>query len=220
METLLTHKVSIVLPPKMEITDTKYEIRDAAHDLIMRYGVRSVSMDDIAAHLGMSKKTIYQYYNDKDALVEAIMLNRIECSQANCVSSLRESDNALHEILEAKKYFSELSKTVSPAIVFDLQKYHKKAFLVLKDFKEKFLLKTIAENIERGKREGLYRQEIDTKTITLFRIQSMFVAFDPAFIQATGQEFYVVNDAIMEHFIYGLVTPKGYEKWQQYLNEG
>ena len=57
----------------MIIPDTKQRIQKAAHDLVMQYSIRSVSMDDIVAHLGMSKKTIYQYFKDKDELVEAVV---------------------------------------------------------------------------------------------------------------------------------------------------
>ena len=73
METLVTLKVSLVLQPIMTDIDTKARIQKAAHDLVMQYGIRSVSMDDIAANLGMSKKTIYQYFKDKDELVEAVV---------------------------------------------------------------------------------------------------------------------------------------------------
>ena len=66
METLVTLKVSVVLCPIMTEIETKQRIQLAAHQLVMQYGIRSVSMDDIASNLGMSKKTIYQYFKDKD----------------------------------------------------------------------------------------------------------------------------------------------------------
>jgi TetR/AcrR family transcriptional regulator, cholesterol catabolism regulator len=73
METLVTSKVSVVLYPIMTETDTKQRIQKGAHNLVMQYGIRSVSMDDIAANLGISKKTIYHYFKDKDELVEAVV---------------------------------------------------------------------------------------------------------------------------------------------------
>ena len=73
METLVTLKVSLVLRPIMTEIDTRERIKQKAHDLFMQYGLRSVSMDDIANSLGMSKKTIYQYFADKDELVDAVV---------------------------------------------------------------------------------------------------------------------------------------------------
>ena len=61
--------------------DTKQRIQKAAHDLVMQYSIRSVSMDDIAANLGMSKKTIYQYFKDKDELVESVVDEVIDTMQ-------------------------------------------------------------------------------------------------------------------------------------------
>ncbi|HEX6193727.1 MAG TPA: helix-turn-helix domain-containing protein, partial [Chitinophagaceae bacterium] len=53
--------------------DTKERIQNKAEELFMQFGIRSVSMDDIANNLGMSKKTVYQYFVDKDELVEAVV---------------------------------------------------------------------------------------------------------------------------------------------------
>ena len=81
METLVTKKVSLVLPSIM----TKERITEKANELFMRYGVRSVSMDDIAAQLGMSKKTLYQYYTDKEELVDAVLSHFLRITGSNAL---------------------------------------------------------------------------------------------------------------------------------------
>ena len=98
METLVTLKVSLVLCPIMIETDTKQRIQKAAHDLVMQYSIRSVSMDDIAANLGISKKTIYHYFKDKDELVEAVVDDVIETNQCACLEDRDKAENAVHEI--------------------------------------------------------------------------------------------------------------------------
>ncbi|HRX00424.1 MAG TPA: helix-turn-helix domain-containing protein, partial [Cyclobacteriaceae bacterium] len=65
-------KVSIVLRPIMELTDTKSKILKGATELFLRYGIRSVSMDNIANHLGVSKKTLYQFFKDKNEMVFSV----------------------------------------------------------------------------------------------------------------------------------------------------
>src|SRR5688500_346691 len=94
METLVTLKVSIVL----RLMDTKERIREQAHELFMQYGIRSVSMDDIANQLGMSKKTLYQYFADKDQLVEAVVDVHISVLQTDCTGCRTDARDAIHEV--------------------------------------------------------------------------------------------------------------------------
>src|SRR5205809_6254047 len=104
METLVTKKVSLVLRPVPITTGvlmTKERITEKAHELFMRYGVRSVSMDDIAAQLGMSKKTLYQYYTDKEELVDAVLSSFLENNRKQCIDARQKAENALHEVFQA-----------------------------------------------------------------------------------------------------------------------
>src|SRR5688500_9912606 len=104
--------------------ETKQRIRKAAHDLIMQYSIRSVSMDDIAANLGMSKKTIYQHFKDKDELVEAVVEEILETNQVQCNADRNSADNAVHEIFLVMDMMAEMFKTMNPSILYDMQKYH------------------------------------------------------------------------------------------------
>ena len=78
--------------------DVKERILGKAEELFMQYGIRSVSMDDIANSLGMSKKTLYQYYADKDELVDSVVESHILMIQTDCVSSRKDANDAIHEI--------------------------------------------------------------------------------------------------------------------------
>ncbi len=106
METLVTKKVSLVLCPIMAmiVLDTSERIRQKAHDLFMQYGLRSVSMDDIANSLGISKKTIYQYYADKDELVNEVVGKIIAHNQSVCDFDRSSADNAIHELFMAMDF--------------------------------------------------------------------------------------------------------------------
>src|SRR3954471_8810920 len=106
----------------IEIFDTGGRIRQKAHDLFMQYGLRSVSMDDIANSLGISKKTIYQYYEDKDALVEGVIETLIQHNQECCDQDTMESDNAVHEIFLAMDFMMDIFRSMNPSLVFDMQK--------------------------------------------------------------------------------------------------
>ena len=78
--------------------NTKERIRQKADELFMKYGIRSVSMDDIANALGMSKKTIYQYFVDKDELVDSVVEFDINSMQTDCLALIKDAHDAVQEI--------------------------------------------------------------------------------------------------------------------------
>jgi len=191
--------------------DTKQRIQKASHDLVMRYGIRSVSMDDIAANLGMSKKTIYQYFKDKDELVEAVVDEVINTNQCACQTDIERSDNAVHEIFLVMDMMAEMLKTMNPSILHDMQKYHPAAFTKFKKHKDEFLYNICSQNLERGLKEELYRPEIAVDILCRYRVETMFIPFNPDFQQSLKHNLAKLEEEILMHFLFGLVSQKGYK---------
>ena len=81
-----------------DIMEHKERILEKATDLFMRYGIRSITMDEIAAQLGISKKTIYQFFTDKDAMVEAVVNEETKRNEEDCRQFSAAAENAVHEI--------------------------------------------------------------------------------------------------------------------------
>jgi AcrR family transcriptional regulator len=183
-----------------------------ADKLFCQYGFKSVTMDDIAKHLGMSKKTIYQHFSDKDELVNILIKDKLsnqDCTMDACAAN---AENAVQEIFFAITNIHDLLTNMNPKLFYDLQKYHPKAWLVFKDFKEQNLGKTILANLERGIKEGLYRPEIKTDILTQMRLEQVDLLF-------SGQHSnYVMNNKyniaqvmveLTEHFLYGICNING-----------
>lgn len=215
---MVTLKVSLVLRP-MSDNSTKDRIQLVAHDLLMQYGIRSITMDDIASGLGMSKKTIYQFFKDKDTLVSAIVLSVINKNQEMCNRDRLRSGNAVHEMLLAMDMATEIFQSMNPSVLFDLQKYHPVAFDKFLAHKNDFLLNMIRHNLERGIQEDLYRAEINVEVMARFRVDSMFVPFNPDFVKNTGATLVEIEKQVIVNFLYGLVTVKGYKLVTKYLEE-
>src|SRR5690606_11821927 len=116
------------LHPIMAEIETKNRIMVAAHDLVMKYGVRAVSMDDIAASVGMSKKTLYQYYQDKDELVKAVIDDILEDNKCTCDEFVNKAENAVHEVFLTMEMMVETFSEMNPSILYELQKYHHSAY--------------------------------------------------------------------------------------------
>jgi len=196
--------------------EAKDRILQKAHELFMRYGIRSVSMDDMAAQLGMSKKTLYQYYSDKEELVDAVLSALLENNQKQCMAGRQDAENAIHEVFQAFEMIQQLFANMNPAVVFDLEKHHAAVYKKVHQHKHVFMYDVIRQNIQRGIKEELYRPEIDVDIITRFRIESMMLAFNSEVFPSNRTHLVKIQHEILEHFLYGLATTKGHKLIQKY----
>ncbi len=193
-----------------QVLDLKKYIIEESDKLFCQYGFKSVTMDDIAKHLGMSKKTIYQNFADKNELVDILIADKLgnqSCKMNDCAKNAK---NAIHEIFLTIADIKELMGALNPKLFYDLQKYHPKAWLKFRNFKEKNLLITIHNNLKRGIEEGLYRSEINVDILSQLRLDHSSIVFQE-------HDHYTMNKyniaqviiEITEHFLYGISNEKG-----------
>lgn len=199
--------------------DVKERILLKSDELFNRYGIRSVSMDDIAAQLGMSKKTLYQYYTDKDDLVRAVFTGAMEQNRDACLMDKKSAENAIHEVFIAFDRVQEMFANMNPSVLFDLEKYHPATFGKFKEFKNVFLYQMIKANIERGIKEELYREDIDIDVLTRYRIQSIMLAFNSEVFPNNRNNILHIEQQLIEFFLYGLASAKGQKLIQKYKSQ-
>lgn len=197
----------------------KERILVRAHELFNKYGIRSVSMDDISAGLGMSKKTLYQYFADKEELVDACFSGVLDHNRHQCLADQKRADNPIHEMFLALDMMQEMFAEMNPSVLYDLQKYHPAAFKKFLDFKHSFLYKVISSNLERGIKEELYRAEIDIDVITRLRIESVMLPFNSDAFPNNRTHLIHIEQQLFEHFVYGLATAKGQKLILKYKNQ-
>jgi TetR/AcrR family transcriptional regulator, cholesterol catabolism regulator len=202
--------------------ETKERILLKATELYMRYGIRSVSMDDIAVQSGVSKKTIYQFYADKEELIEAVFLGEISHSESCCDRDRAASANAIEEVFLAMEMVEEMFRSMNPSLLYDIQKHHPRAYQHFENHKNEYLHMVIRENLQRGIAEGLYREDFNADIITRFRLESMMLPFNPDFRTKGKYNLADMEVELTLHFLYGIVNPKGYRlilKYQQDRNK-
>ena len=199
--------------------DVKDRIRDSARELFRRYGIRSVSMDDIATHLAMSKKTIYQFYADKDELVDAVVDNEVKHMQDECVLTQKSAGDAVEEVFLTLAMAQVQLSSINPVLLFDMQKFHPRAFQKFMAHKNEFLLEIIRHNLERGIREGLYRENLDIDIIARYRLETLMVPFNMDLFPPAKYSLITITQVILEHFLYGLASEKGYQLILKYQKE-
>ncbi len=183
----------------------------------MRYGFRSVTMDEIAGQLGVSKKTIYQYFKDKDELVESVMQHEIEYMQDTCKVQRSNSDNAIEELFKDMEAMEEAIASLNPQILFDLEKFYPQAYAKIRQHKNTFLLEVIIKNLHRGIKEELYRSDIDIDITAKFRLESSFVAFNQDLFPYGKYSLLHVANEIYYLFIHGIATAKGKKLIEKYI---
>lgn len=186
---------------------------------MLAYGLRSVSMDDIAGALGSSKKTLYNHFEDKDTLVLDVFGNIFNENRENCLKDRQRAENAIEEIFFAMQMMKETLQNINPAVHFDLEKYHPKAFTLLREYKQNFLYGIIKDNLVRGQKEKLYRKELNIEIITRLRVESNFLFFNETFRNVQGIDYNTYQREVFTHFLYGVVTPRGYEMVEHYLKK-
>ncbi len=194
-------------------------IAKTATEMILNLGVRSVSMDDIAGRLGISKKTIYQYYADKDSLVSHVFSELIKFNVGLCCMDRERSENAIHEAMLNMESVSAMFQSVNPNVLNDLWKYYPVVFQNFQMHKDKYVFEIVKANILRGQEELLYRKNLQVDILARYRVEALLIFFSESFRKHIDANFAVIETEVITHFIYGLVTPLGYEMIEKYKNK-
>ncbi|NQX96446.1 MAG: TetR/AcrR family transcriptional regulator [Flavobacteriales bacterium] len=153
--------------------EKKIEIIGAALELFMKYGIKSLTMDDIARHLHISKKTLYLYVSDKKELVKKGMELAIEDEQLMLCESIKLSKTAIDELVEITKCVSSRLREMHPSVLYDIQKYHPLAWKLLMEHKKEFIYGVMLDNLKRGVKEKYYRKNINPGVIASIYITMM-----------------------------------------------
>ena len=197
----------------MEIQD---RILQKADELFKRYGIRAVTLDEISNVLGISKKTIYQSFEDKDALVDAVMMKKFEKDYEKCEMCSIDAKNAIDEIFKLMENMDEDIKGINPIILFDLKKFHFKTYQKFQQHMHQNLMQMIVANLKRGVAEGLYRDDMNFEIISRFRMSSIWLLFDTEIFPPKSFELSKIFREISELFLHGLVNNKGLKTIEKY----
>lgn len=177
-------------------------------------------MDDIAKQLGISKKTIYQNFRDKNELINILIRDRIVNQDLKMNSRTIASENAVQELFFAMQDMDYFLATMNPMLFYDLQKYHQEAWLNFMAFKEKEIGKKVRENLDRGLKEGLYRSDMDIDIITRLRLHQVDIIFTQSNYYDTQKN--TLADIMVEitrHFLFGICNNEGTQLIHKYDQE-
>lgn len=194
-------------------------ILEKVGELYNKYGIKSVTMDDVARELGMSKKTLYQYVENKNDLVSKVLDYHLY--QKNCsFKEISEKNlNAIEELLEVGIYIIKSTKNYNPSTEYDLKKYYPDLYTKLRNIRKERMYEAILKNIQKGKNEGLFRMDMNDEIIAQIQVSR--------FLNITSSDFFNPDDVfkpqyVLELFIYhirGIANQKGLEIFEKTLKQ-
>jgi AcrR family transcriptional regulator len=182
---------------------------DRVEGLFLRFGVKSQTMDDISRELGISKKTLYQMVENKDDLVRKVLIHHISREKTECLEAASKASNAIEEILIVIESNSRELAQMKANVLYDLQKYHRDAWELIRAFHHDFVFKTVTTNLERGRTEGLYRSDFDIEILAKLHLATIFQLFDDTIFPTNTFPRVVVFREYMMHFLHGIVSHQG-----------
>ncbi len=174
-------------------------------------------MDDIARKNGVSKKTIYQFFTDKGAIIQNTIKGYFEDHKKNILDAVGQTNNAVQALAEISICMKKQTETINPALLYDLQKYYPKAHKKVLEFKQEFMQSLLIDILNQGIKEGHFRKEINVQILAILRIEEVQLAFDNVFPRERF-DFRTVHVQMFEHFVYGILTEKGRQQYNFYLN--
>ena len=201
---------------------TEDRIIMAAGELFFRNGIKSITMDDIATHLGMSKKTIYNYYVDKDAIVVALTNAELDAQLKEMEEIRKSSINSIDEIFKTMNCLSRTFVKINANVFYDMQKFHPACWQRFREFKEKKMMGFVEENLKNGMSQTLYRNDINARIMSKFRMEEVAMAFNPEIFPPDKYNIKEVQMILLDHFIHGIATLKGHKlinKYKQVIEE-
>jgi AcrR family transcriptional regulator len=192
-----------------EPNEKENELLIAVTELFMKFGIKSLTMDDISRNLGISKKTLYLYVKDKKDLVKKSLEFAIAQDQCMLGDISANQENAIDELLAINEKISQKLQNIQPAVMYDLQKYYPAAWQVMEDHKKCFVYDMVVNNIKKGVEQGFYRDNVNAEIIASIYITMINKIFDSDMFPTQKYNFSTLHKEIVRYHIRGIANEKG-----------
>lgn len=201
------------------MNDELVTILKKVRQLYRKYGIRSVTMDDVSHELGISKKTLYQYVQDKDDLVHKVVELEISDRQDRMNISCSDDKNAIEQLLEIARCISTMLKDYSAASEYDLKKYYPDLYIRVRDLRRNHVFRFISDNLKKGIQEGLYREEINVDIVSRLNVALIENMVDSEVISIPEFMDPLFFNEFFSYHIRGIVNSKGLTFFEAHMVE-
>ncbi len=196
----------------------KEKILSESEKLLWKFGVRTITMDDIARRLGISKKTIYQHFTDKEDIVYQVFNHHIGNEMCEVEKLMEIAANPVEEMLLVSDMMRKHADAVNPSLLVDVQRYYPKAWAAFLEHKENRIIKDITASLKRGVEQGLYRTDIDVEIMARLRVELIQLGFDDRVFPHTT-DVMALQEQLLHHFVRGILTDAGFIAYNQSIDK-
>jgi len=195
--------------------EKKREFLKSAAEVYLKYGIKSVTMDEMARQLGVSKKTIYQFVKDKNDLVEqCLVLTHLE--EDEVIQGIMDSnENAIDQLLGISRFIITQLRKVHPSIFFDLAKYHPSAMKLMDNHKNTYVCGCIEQNLKNGIDQGLYRKNMNPSVISMMYVGMIDMLMNGEITRSSELRPDEVYSEMFRYHIRGCASEKGIKYLQE-----
>lgn len=199
--------------------ETAQLILEKGNALFLKYGIRSVSMDDIAKELGISKKTLYIHFAKKEDLITQAMEFQLAADANRCQEIFDSEKNAIDELVELGQYVRSHIRSINPTAIYDLQKYYPKIWRVLEEKRSNLIYEITIANIDKGIKEGLFRNDFSRNIVARFYIARMNAMLDQKLFPADQFKWEDIHLDGLKYHIHGIASEKGYRYFHKLIDK-
>lgn len=180
-----------------------------SRELFMKHGVKSLTMDEIAKQMGMSKKTIYQFVENKGDLIKVTMQDFLQEEEKHMVGIMKNSVNAVDELINMIDYFLQVVREFNATTLNEVQKYYPETWNVYNEYRFNFMLGLIRDNLKNGVKEGYYRADLDTDIISKIYVLAVEILLNQEVFPAKQYSFLTIYREFLSYHLRGIVSAKG-----------
>lgn len=188
-----------------------------ARDLFFSYGLKSVSMDDLARRSRTSKKTIYQLVADKNELVDKVVADLVRGHAEALDQCTAGARNAIEEVLLRGQVPFITLASVNRNFFYELEKFFPATWGKLVTHRQHVMVPAIIGNLHRGVQEGYYREGLDTDLVAGIRLQQIFTALDPQVFTGKKTSTQELMNDLTEFYLHAITNNKGKQLLNKYL---
>lgn len=189
--------------------ETKDKILENTFNLVMKYGIKSVSLDDISRGIGISKKTIYQYFENKKSLISEVIKSFIQKDEKDINTIIDQSKDALDEMALLAKHVLKFLRGMSPSMMFDTQKYYPQVWATIEKQHFTFILETVKTNIKRGQQEGLYQKDVNADITSKLYVRQILALSDESIFPLSEYTRSDLYRNMVTYHMRGIMSEKG-----------
>lgn len=186
-------------------------ILDQAAKLFMKYGIKSLTMDDIANELKVSKKTLYLFVTDKQDLVLKTLQKFCNEDKTMVEEIEKQNTNAMEECLLITKHVKQKFSAIHQSIHYDLEKYYPDAWTMMQNHQLNFVFETVKKNLEKGIAEGYYRDDLHPEIIARAYVTKIYAMIDRTDEILKKYDFGTIYGEVMRYHLRGIASEKGHK---------